>query len=96
MSVTREEVRHIAKLARLKVSEEEEIQLASDLSDVLGYMDILNRLDTSRVDPFVLADAHGSMLRRDEATQRISRVEALRNAPDSDDEYFRVPKVIRK
>lgn len=94
MAISREEVRHIAKLARLEFTEEEEEVLAGDMSRILDYMDMLNELDTSEVEPMthVLDLAH--VVRTDSVEKRISQEDALKNAPDTDGEYFRVPKVI--
>ena len=94
MAITREEVRHIAKLARLEFTEAEEETLAQDMSRILDYMDMLNELDTSEVEPMthVLDLAH--VVRTDSVEKRISKEDAVKNAPDTDGEYFRVPKVI--
>ncbi len=94
MAISKEEVRHIAKLARLEFTEEEEEVLAGDMSRILDYMDMLNELDTSKVEPMthVLDLAH--VVRTDSVEKRISQEDALKNAPDTDGEYFRVPKVI--
>lgn len=94
MSISRKEVRQIAKLAKLQFTEAEEEVLAEDMSRILEYMSTLNELDTSEVEPMthVLDQIH--MLRPDCVQTRISHEDALRNAPDTDGEYFRVPKVI--
>ena len=94
MAISREEVRHIAKLARLEFTEAEEQTLAEDMSRILDYMDMLNELDTSEVEAMthVLDLAH--VVRTDSVKKRISQEDALKNAPDTDGEYFRVPKVI--
>ena len=94
MSVSKDDVRYIAKLARLRFSEEDEERLATQLSAVLGYMEKLDELDTSGVRPTShVLDLH-NVARRDRVDQRISRDDALKNAPDAGDAYFRVPKVI--
>lgn len=94
MSVTIEEVRHIAKLARLSFSEAEEQRMASELSAILDYMETLNELDTGAVPPMSHVLEAANVYREDEPKQRISHDEALENAPDHDGTYFRVPKVI--
>ncbi len=94
MSVTIDEVRYIASLARLSLSKEEEERLAEQLSEVLDYIEKLNELDTSGIPPMShVLDLH-SVFREDAVDQRISRDDALKNAPDADGSYFRVPKVI--
>ncbi len=94
MAISKDEVRHIAKLARLEFTEAEEEVLSDDMSRILDYMDMLNELDTSEIEPMthVLDLAH--VVRADSVEKRISREDALKNAPDTDGEYFRVPKVI--
>lgn len=94
MSVSIEEVRYIASLARLSFTAEEEARLAEQLSKVLGYVEKLNELDTSDVSPMShVLDLH-NVFRKDVVGPRISREDGLKNAPDADGTYFRVPKVI--
>jgi aspartyl-tRNA(Asn)/glutamyl-tRNA(Gln) amidotransferase subunit C len=94
MSVTIDEVRYIARLARLRFTEEEEGLMAEQMSKILDYMDQLNELDTEGVPPMSHVLDLTNVFREDVATRRISREEALRNAPDADEAYFRAPKVI--
>lgn len=94
MAVSIEEVRYIAELARLRFSEEEEKRLAKEMSDILEYMEKLNELDTTAIPPMShVLDLH-NVFRKDEVEQRISRGDALQNAPEADSEYIRAPKVI--
>lgn len=94
MSVTVEEVRHIADLARLRFSDDEEEQLAEEMNQVLDHMDKLSELDTEDVEPMSHVLEISNVFRDDEAEQRITREEALKNAPHADHQYFLVPKVI--
>lgn len=94
MSVTREDVHYIAKLARLQFSREEEEELAGDLSRILAYVEQLQELDAEGVSPMAHAVALHNVFRPDVVEDRVSRDEALESAPDSDGTYFRVPKVI--
>lgn len=94
MSVSKEDVHYIADLARLRFSEEEEEEMAQQLSRVLGYMEKLNELDTEDVQPMSHVLDITNAFREDKVEQRITREEALKNAPDADQAYFRVPKVI--
>ena len=94
MSISAEEVGYIAALARLRFSEDEKEVLATQMNSILDYMAKLNELDTSSVEPMShVLDVH-NVFRDDESIQRISHDEALKNAPEADSEYFRVPKVI--
>ena len=94
MAITKDEVRYIARLARLEFSDEEEDILAGDLSKVLDYMAKLNEVDTSEVPPMTHVQDLAGVTRPDEEQSRTTQEEALRNAPESDGTYFRVPKVI--
>jgi aspartyl-tRNA(Asn)/glutamyl-tRNA(Gln) amidotransferase subunit C len=94
MSVSRDDVRHVAQLARLDFSETEEAQMAEELSRILDYVDKLDELDTSGVPPMSHVLDVTNVFRPDEVAERIDRAQALEPAPDTDDQYFRVPKVL--
>lgn len=94
MSVSRDDVRHVAQLARLDFSEDEEAQMADELSQILDYVDKLDELDTSGVPPMSHVLDVTNVFRPDAVEERIDRAQALELAPEADDEYVRVPKVI--
>ncbi|MFT5144291.1 MAG: aspartyl-tRNA(Asn)/glutamyl-tRNA(Gln) amidotransferase subunit C [Rhodothermales bacterium] len=94
MSVSLEEVRYVAGLARLSFTPEEEKRMASDLSRILQYMNQLEELNTENVPPMEHVLDRVDVFRPDESKTRISRDEALSNAPDTDGEYFRVPRIL--
>lgn len=94
MSVSIEEVHHVADLARLRFSEDEERELADQMNDILAHVDKLDELDTEDVEPMSHVLEITNVFREDESERRITREEALKNAPYADREYFRVPKVI--
>jgi aspartyl-tRNA(Asn)/glutamyl-tRNA(Gln) amidotransferase subunit C len=94
MAVSRDDVQHVAQLARLDFSEEEERQMAEELSQILDYVDKLNELDTSGVRPMSHVLDVTNVFRADEVETRINREQALEPAPEDDDEHFQVPKVI--
>ncbi len=94
MSVTRDDVRKVAKLARLSFSEEEETRLVTDLNQMLAYVASLNELDTSQVAPTTHVLPLTNVFRADEPTESLSQEAALANAPRSGHGHFRVPKVI--
>jgi aspartyl-tRNA(Asn)/glutamyl-tRNA(Gln) amidotransferase subunit C len=94
MSVTREDVRHVAQLARLQFSDEEEAQMANELSHILDYVDKLDELDTAGVPPMSHVLDVTNVFRADEVKATIDRASALELAPNADNEYFRVPKVV--
>ena len=94
MSVTREDVRKVAQLARLTFSEKEESRLVRDLNQMLTYVAALNELDTSGVEPTAHVLPVSNVFRPDEPTASLSQEAALANAPKSGHGHFRVPKVI--
>jgi|AP95_1055475.scaffolds.fasta_scaffold166278_2 aspartyl-tRNA(Asn)/glutamyl-tRNA(Gln) amidotransferase subunit C len=94
MSVTIDDVRKVAKLARLSFSEEEEARLVTDLNQMLAYVASLNELDTSQVAPTTHVLPLSNVFRPDEPTESLSQEAALANAPSSGHGHFRVPKVI--
>jgi aspartyl-tRNA(Asn)/glutamyl-tRNA(Gln) amidotransferase subunit C len=93
MKLTAEEVRHVAVLARLRLTREEQIQLTEQLDHILTYMDKLSELDTSHVAPFTHA-VESNELRDDKVTNQPNAQALLANAPDRDDNFFKVPKII--
>lgn len=94
MALSKEEVDHIAHLGRLHLSEAEKERYRLQLSDILEHVSALQRLDTSDVPPMSNVIAEGSRLREDIPGEAMSRQDLLRNAPDVDDEQFRVPPVL--
>lgn len=94
MSVSEKEVRYVADLARLQLDDTEVKHLANDMNSILGYMDLLNELDTTNVAPLEHVIELDSRLRPDVAKEPLAHEDALKNAPDADSDYFRVPKVI--
>ena len=94
MSLTREEVEHIAHLARLELSEEEKERYRQQLSAILDYAARLQALDTSGIPPTASVLPPRSVLRPDEPRPGLSREALLRNAPSIVEGQFRVPPVL--
>ena len=94
MELSRDIVRKVAQLARLKVSEDELDSLFIDLSVMVGYVQVLNEVDTTDVAPMVHAVELHSVLRSDMVVDSLSRSDALSNAPRTDGSYFLVPAII--
>ncbi len=92
--ITRQEVEHVARLARLELSEDEKVRMTDQLDAILGYIDKLNRLDTSQVEPMTTVIPVVSVMREDEVRPSLSLEEALANAPDREGDFFRVPRII--
>lgn len=92
--ITRAEVEHVARLARLELGEEEKERMTSQLDAILGYFDTLSALDTSGVEPTATVIPMVSVMREDVVRPSLSREDALANAPDREDAFFRVPRII--
>jgi aspartyl-tRNA(Asn)/glutamyl-tRNA(Gln) amidotransferase subunit C len=94
MKVDHETLHKIAHLARLDVRPEEEQPLIDSLNEVLTWMEQLNEIDTTGVEPLTHISAELNVLREDIVGHQLPREQALANAPDKTDQYFQVPKVI--
>jgi aspartyl-tRNA(Asn)/glutamyl-tRNA(Gln) amidotransferase subunit C len=92
--ISLEEVRHIAGLARLELTSEDEIRMTHQMNDILSYVDKLSELDTSNILPTTHATQMENAFREDVVTPSLDRSLALANAPESDGVSFIVPKVI--
>lgn len=92
--ITRKEVEHVARLARLELTEEEKERMTAQLDSILAYIDKLNELDTSNVEPTTTVIPMVSVMRDDEARPSLTQDEALANAPDRVDVFFHVPRII--
>jgi aspartyl-tRNA(Asn)/glutamyl-tRNA(Gln) amidotransferase subunit C len=95
MSISREEVLHIAKLARLSLSEEEITMYTHQLGDILNYVQKLNELNIDDVEPMKHVLDMVNVLRKDKDLPSLSREDVLKNAPEHDEEFFKVPRVLR-
>lgn len=94
MSVSKKDVEYVANLAKLQLKEEEISSYQKDLNKILDYMEQLNEVDTTQVATLDHVMEAEAIFRKDEAKAPLSHEEALKNAPDADSDYFRVPKVI--
>lgn len=95
MSISIEDVAYIAKLARLEFTPAQMEKLAIELNNIITYIDKLNELDTSNVEPLSHVTESVSPLREDRITPSLDREEALKNAPDRTAEFFKVPAAIK-
>lgn len=94
MKITRDEVEHVAKLARLAITEEETERYSQQLSNIMTYIEKLKELDTSQVKPTSHVLPMKNVFREDQVRPSLPREEILKNAPDRTEEFFRVPKII--
>lgn len=94
MKITKEQVLHVAHLARLEPDEGLVDRLAGQIADILDYVDKLNQIDTRDIASTSHAIALTNAFREDEAVVHLDRKKALLNAPETDGENIIVPKVI--
>jgi len=98
MKVSERDVLYVAELANLELSEAERAPLVRDLNAILEHMDRLNEVDTGGVEPMaqVLPGGSPAAMREDEVRPSLPRELTMRNAPETDGAFFKVPKVIEK
>ncbi|AIQ71031.1 Aspartyl/glutamyl-tRNA(Asn/Gln) amidotransferase subunit C [compost metagenome] len=94
MSITVHDVQHVAKLARLHLSPEEEAKLTEQMNAILQYAEKLNELDTENVKPTTHVLQVSNVMRDDVVKESLSQEEALLNAPEDEDGHFKVPAVL--
>lgn len=92
--LSEDDVRKVAELARLNLSEQEVAELRPQLSKLIDYVAVLDEVDTDEVEPMVHAIEQTNVFREDIPTEPLSREEALANAPKTDGKYFLVPPII--
>ncbi len=99
MKITEKEVRYVADLANLRITDAEVAKFRADLDGILGHIDKLNELDVSGVEPMaqvLFEAADGATLRPDIVAPPLDNQAALANAPQSGAGYFKVPKIIER
>lgn len=86
----------LSALARLRFEGEEKVGIKSDLNNMIRFIDKLNELDTSGIEPLIYLNENTNALRKDEVAGMCSREEGLKNAASHNEQFFKVPKVINK
>lgn len=94
MKISKEMVKHVALLSRLELTTEEIEVYQDQLSRILNYVEKLNEINTQDIEPTSHVLSLNNVFREDVIRTSLSREEVLRNAPDSSDKFFRVPKII--
>ncbi|UOQ92027.1 Asp-tRNA(Asn)/Glu-tRNA(Gln) amidotransferase subunit GatC [Halobacillus shinanisalinarum] len=92
--ISKEEVKHVAHLARLSINEEEANTFTKQLDDIIAYAEQLNELDTEGVEPTTHVLNLQNVMRKDEPLEWIKKEDALKNAPDQQDGQFKVPSIL--
>ena len=96
MEVNNKLIQEIAKLSKLKFDSSTEKKMIEDMGKILSFIDKLNEIDTEGVEPLIYMSEEVNVLRKDETNSEVSQKDALRNAPQKDSDYFKVPTVLKK
>ena len=96
MEITREQIKHLAHLSRLELSGAELDVMQGDMTKILGFVAKIESLDLDGVEPLTQMSKSVDVMREDEVDNMISKEDALKNAPDANSDYFRVPKFGKK
>ena len=96
MKITNKLIQDIAALAKLEFDERSAEQMKADLEKIIGFVDKLSEIDTEGIEPLIYLSEEVNVLREDEIKAVVSQVEALKNAPVKDSDYFKVPTVLKK
>ena len=91
--ITVKDVEHVAKLARLELTEDEKEKFTKQLGDVLKYVEQMNEVDTTGVVPMAHAFDVVNVMREDEVVYEQTKEELMKNAPDKENGFFKVPKI---
>ena len=96
MKITNKLIQDIAALAKLEFDEKSREKMKEDLEKIIRFVDKLSEIDTDGIEPLIYLSEEVNVLREDEIKGVISQVEALKNAPEKDSDYFKVPTVLKK
>ena len=96
MEVNNKLIQDIAKLSKLKFDDSAEEKMKADLEKMLDFVDKLNEIDTEGIDPLIYMSEEVNVLREDTVSEETSQEDALKNAPEKDSDYFKVPTVLKK
>ena len=87
---------NLSKLAKLNFDKKATKKIKSELNIILGFIDAISEVDTDKIDPLIYMSDEVNVLRSDEIKNEFSQQEALKNAPQKDSDYFKVPTVLKK
>lgn len=89
-------ISELASLAKLKFNAKSTDKIKLELKKILGFVDTISRIDTNEVEPLIYMSQEKNILRNDEIGNEITQKDALKNAPQKDSDYFKVPTVLKK
>ena len=96
MSITKEQIKYLAHLSRLELNDNELDSMQGDMEKILEFVAKIDELDLTGVEPLTQMSSSVDVMRTDEALNMITKEQALKNAPDANSDYFRVPKFGKK
>lgn len=96
MEITDDTIDNLSHLARLRFTEDKKQAVKKDLQKMIAFVEKLQEVNTDGIEPLLFVSDAVNVLREDEIRGSITREEALQNAPHKDDQFFKVPKVIKK
>lgn len=96
MKIDQTLIEKLAKLSQLDFSQEAKSKMEQDLNKILAFVDELNTLNTDDIEPLVYMNEEVNKLREDKVGEHLPKEKALKNAPDKDSDYFKVPTVLKK
>tara|TARA_B100000700_G_scaffold316069_1_gene405006 strand:+ start:2985 stop:3275 length:291 start_codon:yes stop_codon:yes gene_type:complete len=96
MKVNNKLIQDISNLSKLKFNASEQEQMKADLKKILDFVDKLNEIETDGIDPLIYMNDEVNVLRKDISSKNSSKEDALKNAPEKDSDYFKVPTVLKK
>jgi aspartyl-tRNA(Asn)/glutamyl-tRNA(Gln) amidotransferase subunit C len=96
MKISTEDVQKLAHLARLELNAEKTEAMKQDLTKILGFVASLEKMDLEGIEPLVYMTDRENVLREDVPEVVLTHAQAMKNAPDADSDYYRVPRVVEK
>lgn len=96
MKISTEDVQKLAHLSRLQLNDSEAEAMKQDLTKILDFVAAIEAMDLEGVEPLVYMTDRENVLREDEPEAVMTHAQAMKNAPDADSDYFRVPRVVEK
>ena len=89
-------IENLSKLAKLRFDEKSSLKMKADLTTILGFVNTISKVDTKDIQPLIYMSEEKNILREDEINHIVSQSDALKNAPQKDSDYFKVPTVLKK
>lgn len=96
IKVTQHLIDNLSELSKLNFDQKQSQQIKFDLEKMLEFVNTISQINTDNVEPLVYVNEETKLLRKDEVKDSLSQADALKNAPEKDSDYFKVPVVLKK